>query len=179
MQSKILENKLLVEKNGEKFVDLTTKSIEYSTIGKAVDIVLVGEDMCMRPDLLSKSVFGNDEDYDMLLKYNGISNPFSINENDLIYVPDLSFMYESLYNPEKETIADDIRNQYIDKTKAPIIDANKSEYDRLIERLQKTTTNTNLNTYGLPPNISEPGEKEGRVTANGNLIFGDYVTKSK
>lgn len=179
MQSKILANKPLLTKDDEIFVDLTAQSIRYENIGKAVDAFYVGEEMIMRIDLISKAAYGNDEEFDIILKYNGISNPFSIEENQLIFIPDLSFMYNSLVNPQSENISSSIQKQYIDPSKESKIDSKKVEYDLMVKRLNKTSpSGTKISPYGLPPNISNPGDKEGKITANGNVIFGGDVTKS-
>jgi len=55
-----------------------------------------------RPDLISKVVYGVDIYGDFICKVNGISNPFEINEGDIIIIPDLDyvneFMMDDLYN---------------------------------------------------------------------------------
>jgi hypothetical protein len=179
MQSKILSNKPLLTKDENIFIDLTTQSIRYNTEGKAVDAFLVGKEMTMRADLISKVAFGTDDEFDIILKYNGISNPFSIEENQLIFVPDLSFMYDSLVNPQLESSTSSIRNQYIDSSKNSKIDPKKIEYDLMVKRLQKSApSGVKISSFGLPPNISDPGSREGSVTVNGNVIFGGDVTKS-
>jgi hypothetical protein len=177
MQSKILEHKLLVKKKDDTIVDLTSKSIEYNRVGKVLDAFYVGEDMTMRVDLISKVAYGIEDEWDLICKFNGISNPFSVDENELIFIPDLSFMYESIVNPEVVDIDADIRNQYYDSSKISEIDTKKTEYDKLIQKIQENgPLGININTYSLPPNVSEPGDREGRIDANG-VIFGDYVTK--
>ena len=43
----------------------------------------------MRPDLISQSVYNNTIYAEFILKYNGISNPFSIDEGDMVLIPSL------------------------------------------------------------------------------------------
>lgn len=40
-----------------------------------------------RPDLISKAYYGSDSYGDLICKLNGISNPFEINEGDIIILP--------------------------------------------------------------------------------------------
>lgn len=62
----------------------------------------VSKDHVARPDLISKILYGTDIYGDFICKVNGISNPFEINEGDIIIVPDLTskddFMFTDLYD---------------------------------------------------------------------------------
>lgn len=40
-----------------------------------------------RPDLISLAFYGTDEYADIICKVNGISNPFEMNENDMLNIP--------------------------------------------------------------------------------------------
>ena len=40
-----------------------------------------------RPDLIALKYYGNHADTDLILKFNGISNPFSMSEGDVIDIP--------------------------------------------------------------------------------------------
>ena len=53
------------------------------------NVYRVPKDYVMRPDLISKAVYNNSLYAEIVLKYNGISNPFTIDEGDLILIPDL------------------------------------------------------------------------------------------
>lgn len=56
-------------------------------------VVQVEADYICRPDLVSLAVYGSDEYADILCKLNGISNPFELNEGMLLYIPDISYIY--------------------------------------------------------------------------------------
>ena len=43
--------------------------------------VRVSEDYAMRPDLISMFAYGTDQYTDIILKFNGISNPFSLSNH--------------------------------------------------------------------------------------------------
>lgn len=51
------------------------------------DILMVNKYYVARPDLIALAVYGNDKYADFICKYNGISNPFEMNEGDIIYLP--------------------------------------------------------------------------------------------
>ena len=180
MQSKILLNKKIVENSsGEKFADLSTRSMNYTTQGGVIDAFYVGDDMTMRVDLISFAAYGNVDNFDMICKYNGISNPYSLDAHDLILVPDLSFMYSSMDNPALNNDSEDVRNQYIDDTKTSKLDPKKIEYDEEMKNLRKQTVGGNFSKFNLPPNFAYPGDKEGTVNKDGSVSLGANVTKSK
>ncbi len=51
------------------------------------NIYSVSKSHVARPDLISRIMYGTDIYGDFLCKVNGISNPFEINEGDIILVP--------------------------------------------------------------------------------------------
>ena len=177
MQSKILSSKKLVKKNGEVFVDLTTKSLDYKSDGTIIDAFYVGDDMSMRLDLISYAAYGNDDHFDIIAKFNGISNPYSVDANDLIYVPDLGFMYDSITDPTQSNVSEDVRNKYIDNTKISVLDPKKIEYDNEMKKLRKGLDGGTFSKFNLPPNFAEPGDSEASITKNGNFILGNNVIK--
>lgn len=180
MQSAILERKRIVkDKDGRVFIDLTSKSLSYLSQGETINAFYVGSDMKMRPDLISHAAYGNTDNYDIILKYNGISNPFSVDENDLILIPNLEFMINSMDDPTENNDSEDIRNQYIDSNKTSKIDPKKIAYDEAIKKLRKSTKGGKFNSYQLPPNLADPGDKEGDVLENDSILLGGDVTKKK
>lgn len=71
------------------------ESVNYS-------VYKVSKDHIARPDLISRIFYGEDVYGDFICKVNGISNPFEINEGDIIVVPDLTnlnqFMVTDFYD---------------------------------------------------------------------------------
>lgn len=51
------------------------------------DVIIVNEYYVARPDLISLAVYGDDKYADIICKFNGISNPFEINEDMVIQLP--------------------------------------------------------------------------------------------
>ena len=89
-------------------------------------IYKVPESMVMRPDLVSIAEYDSDEYTDIILKYNNISNPFSLNKDDIILLPTINTIgndIEDIIKNSDSSITDAqfIRNyhKYIDKSKAP------------------------------------------------------------
>lgn len=112
---KILKNKgKLYKKNSngttEEFIDLLTKSCN-SMDSTAGDIIIVNKYYIARPDLISLAVYGSDEYADLICKYNGISNPFELNENDVIVLPqyhEFQNLIDTVNNTTSELVNDDV-----------------------------------------------------------------------
>ena len=181
MQWNILQKKALIDKNGEQIIDITSQSMQYIDDDPTiVDQFYVGDDLMMRPDLLSYLAYNSDDYFDYILKFNGISNPFAIDVGDFILAPDLQFMELSLKDPIQENLGQDIRDQYINPSKKGTVDPNRLEFDQALQNLRKNSEKINFAKYPLPPNLSAPGDKEGTVSKdNTSVILGNDVTKSK
>ena len=60
------------------------------------EIVRVTEDYIARPDLISIAAYVDSDFTDIICKINGISNPFELNEGDILVIP--SYDYISYFN---------------------------------------------------------------------------------
>jgi hypothetical protein len=122
----------------------------------------------MRPDLISGAVYNNSLYAEIILKYNGISNPFSIKEGDLILIPALDSVLGVIAKPKGSAVdgASIIRNsyKYIDPLKIPKTDTSFSNRQIVGGAAEGA----------LPPNISKEGEPQ--ITyRNGRVYFGAGV----
>lgn len=122
----------------------------------------------MRPDLISQASYNNTLYTEIILKYNGISNPFTIASGDVILVPDINAIKDNIKKTGdlgEETEASRLRKtyKYIDPTKAPKKDPSLESFN-----------NRSLEEGALPPNIAEEGE--GDITLrNGQVFFGEGI----
>jgi len=91
---RLVDYKSTLTRNGETYIDLMSK-VWQNKIPKTGQILIVNEHYVARPDLISLAVYGSDEFADIICKVNGISNPFELNENDIIFCPSVEFIKES------------------------------------------------------------------------------------
>lgn len=70
----------------EKYIDLLTPT-SYAIESSFGEVIIVNEHYVARPDLISLAMYGEDRFADLICKYNGISNPFEMNENDVLIIP--------------------------------------------------------------------------------------------
>jgi hypothetical protein len=109
---------------------------------------VVREDDIVRPDRIALLYYGDQSKLDMILKFNGISDPFSLAVGETILVPDPSTAYYKLERPRsyEENI---VKQQFIDTKRMSKKDA------RRIEALKKKYNKEVL----LPPNVIPVGKK--------------------
>jgi hypothetical protein len=158
---------LYTRPDGVKIKDLTNSMFNMKT-GNYISYTVykVPKEYEMRPDLISGAVYNNSQYTELILKYNGISNPFTIKEGDIILIPNLDSMKVIVAKASGSDVngAKAIRNsyKYIDPTKIPKnADSNYQNRPIAAENL-------------LPSNIAEEGETQ--ITyRNGRVYFGSSV----
>ena len=121
---------------------------------------IVREDDLLRPDLIALEYYGDQSKTDIILKYNGISDPFSMQVGDVIEIPQSSIAFHKLERPAG---AEDnpIKNQFLQGKRFSKKD------DRRIEALKKKYNKDVL----LPPNVIPIGKKNYKFD-KGLVTFG-------
>jgi hypothetical protein len=141
-----------------------------------IDLFLVGKEEAMRPDLVTKEMYGYLEPLERVLKFNQISNPFAIDEGDVLTVWDLPSTDQNMRPTSNATQRrEDIRNQYITPEKKSTVDPRYQDFSKRSEAPKPDPTKGN--TPALPPNLAGFGDQEIELR-NGKLILGAGVSKS-
>lgn len=177
MEFQILNSKPIITINNEEFVDISQISVRYTDVDLMItDTFMVNEEMTMRPDMLSYIGYGTADYFDYILKFNGISNPFSIDYGDIIQVPDMMYMAEAVSNAqfEYEDNQKDIRDQYINPSKGMVIDPKRIDYENELKKLKASApTGVKFSSTSVPPNLNQPGATEGKYNkSEGNIKLG-------
>lgn len=164
-----LDNKpLFTRPDGVEIKDLTASMFDLRANNYVkYNVYKVPKEYEMRPDLISGAVYNNSLYAEIILKYNGISNPFSIKEGDIILIPSLDSMEAIAAKPvgTDNDGAKAIRNsyKYIDPIKIPRTDDNFQNRQII-----------NAPAGALPPNLAKEGESQ--ITyRNGRVYFGEGV----
>lgn len=175
----ILNNKPVIGTTDETFrLDLTYPSrTDKASVDNAFAVVVKPED-AMRPDSLSLNFFGSTNFWDMILKSNGISNPFSIDSEEVYFSPQLEDLRVNNANSGRQSqSASNIRNQYINPDKASLTDnrlaiVEAQRLEAMKKKSQKSLVRGNL----LPPNVVSEGDREITVSG-GKIYFGKDVVR--
>lgn len=64
------------------------------------EILEVTEKYIARPDILSNDIYGDSMYADLLCKLNGISNPFELNQGDILVIPSPDCIMNFMYKPD-------------------------------------------------------------------------------
>lgn len=151
----------------------------------------------MRPDLISLFTTQTERNMDIIMRYNEISNPFSIDDGDIILVPNITetkkFINSNNSNSdeEKKRKVDFVKSNYdtrfrLGKEVKNTISDFKSRYSDIEKRNKELQDFRNLANEGdnptkelLPPTFSDDGKKELKVLPNGTIFPGESVAKPK
>jgi hypothetical protein len=160
---------IFVRPDGIEIKDLTYSMFDLKPTNKiSYTIYKVPKEYEMRPDLIAGVVYNNSLYAEYILKFNGISNPFTIKEGDIVLIPNLDSISTIIAKPSGTDVdgAKAIRNsyKYIDPLKIPKTD----------DTFQNRQIVGGAQEGALPPNISKEGEPQ--ITyRNGRVYFGEGV----
>lgn len=157
--------------NNKKMVDgrfkFTKPTLVFIKSNETLNVHTVTEDQVGRIDLISLLYYRNANYCDYILKWNGISNPFSIKLGDVLNIPNhreaLKVIKEiKVLNTTNEP---SIRDQFVDTKRLPVKDAKRIEY---LQR--KATQKPNGAKQILPPNILKEGDTNIKI-GNGKIVI--------
>jgi len=170
---------LLINSDGEQIRDLTQSMFDFQSNDYVnFQAYRVPSDYEMRIDLISQSVYNNTLYSEFILKYNGISNPFTISNGDVILIPNLDSAKKNVKQKTDQVDSAESRirdsYKYLDPTKAPKKDPQISSFDG---RNLDESSDKKLKEGALPPNIAEEGAQQ--ITyRNGRVYFGESIGES-
>jgi hypothetical protein len=147
MDLKTIVNKIV---DGTKIL-LVQPTMIFRVLGdESLDVLHhVDEDEVGRPDLIADKYFGDHRMVDIILKYNRISDPFSIGPGEILRIPKKEIAYYKLERPNFAEESNAVKDQFIKTKRLPPKDQAK------IERLKKKYGKEEL----LPPNVVPSGQK--------------------
>lgn len=168
--------KLITDKKGNDYIDFLEKDINYA-IGDsgpiAINYYFVPDSNVMRPDLVTIDMYVVVDDYmEMLLKFNGISNPLAIDKDDIFVMYEPYSTSKNMRNSGTNLEAkNDVREQYLSPEKKSKIDPKLKEFEK------RNKQSIKVESTNLPPNYAAFGDKEIEIKG-GKIYFGPNVSKS-
>jgi hypothetical protein len=165
----------------EEYKDLLYPSIRYNFDPYIINVYAPNDLSEMRPDIASKSVYGTVEYWDILMKFNGISNPFTLSREDRLLVPSLDDMAENIApSGQQDQLARAVRQQYIDVSKKAKQDPRLAELEKKRREAQRKKAKgaAVASVSNLPPNIAEEGDRE-IIVKGGKVQFGPNISRGK
>lgn len=160
--------KFFTKPNGDSIVDLVSATFSFEkATGYSQGFTRVKEEEAMRPDLLANRLYSNQGFYESLLKYNGISNPFSLAPNDILLTPPFKNL-ETMIVPPKNILEKGEQKLASNETK--LLDPKTVKDKKRLEALKDKVKEI------VPPNVNTEGNKNVKVR-EGRVIFGEDVTQ--
>lgn len=183
-----IDNKsIFIRNDNVKLKDLGETIFNASKGNAILNKYMSNEEMVMRPDKISISALGNDDYTEMILKYNNVCNPFSVDKDEVFLIPTLESVYSDANTTEKETTI--VENQAYDTSIINVSDASGTTEDTetLIRNYHKysnrqtaslLTTASGYVNVSIPttieynePNMTKEGSKSIRIV-NGVVQLG-------
>lgn len=169
LYSKLLRAKSLFKlSTGESIIDLVRSTFNFGVSTSTMGPTVVGEYETMRPDLVSEKLYSDQSYWDVLLKFNGISNPFSIDYGEILLAPSTNTL-EKLVVPPKEVV--EHGTEPAKKNEDALI---KPKTTKDVNRLASIRTKV---SEVLPPNVNLSGAQNVKVV-NGKVILGGDMTQT-
>ena len=99
---KLINYKPKIIKDDEQYFDLLSKTFNEELTASFTPII-VNKYYVARPDLISLALYGDDRYGDIICKINGISNPFELNEDMTLIVPNVEYLNDCIINNQKSS----------------------------------------------------------------------------
>jgi len=172
MRIKTMQNlqRIIDQETGEEKINIALPPFKISRNAGILNIHYVTADQVMRPDVISKLYYGTHEYIDIILKANGISNPFCIKEGMFLLIPEQTSVMAQ-YKPI--TKSNKPRTQFQDIKRITPVDKKRLEFLAAKSREKKNGSSENL-----PPNMLKTGQPSKTVTDN-LIILGSNLAVKK
>ncbi len=160
---------------GESFLNPDGAEVELYSVYKVPD------DMEMRPDKVSLSMYGTDKYTEIVCAYNDFRNPFTIQKDDVINLVSLQSVYNNVYEPSYDTDSSvrtknngALLSKYIDRSKAPDT-AGSQRNAAVVSKNRRMSASGKQAAAVLPPNMAGIGVPAVEIK-NGRVYFGANAT---
>jgi len=151
--------------------NLTQSSLTYAGVEAQIsDIYYVTDETEMRMDLVSYTKYGSMDSFGSFLKFNSISNPFSIDSGQILYLPTKQTI-DAAFQAKKQLLKGGNTNtsqgQAFRKAQEnKIVKGASDGRKKYLESKAKK-----LPTQSLPPNILQEGDR-ATLRVGSNILFG-------
>lgn len=160
--------------DGNVIVDLASKFFRSnsSSIGNAV-YKKVTKDFEMRSDLIAQNEYNSTDGTEMILKYSGISNPFSLCEGDILMIPNMQEALEQTEANNIESESNKTSNEVLIKNFFKFKSDYKKDFSSYDKILSQDIPSGNIEKeISSVPYISADGQTSITIR-NGRMYFGE------
>jgi len=174
IKSLTLKNTIIDDITGESYFDLTAPSFKYKSEYGIKGLHYVSFDQAGRIDLISEQYFGTGEYVDAICIVNNIFNPFSIEEGDILIIPNLKDPKLFYARPNTNSRPNIVQAQFTETN----IQSEKDQA-RIQRLIQKGKNKKSGVTTPLPPNVLQQ-DQDVKEFIDGKIKLGvNLNTRSK
>lgn len=168
--SKLLgKKKNFITAIGDRIDDLIASTFKYPDRLSGVSPSVVKEEEEMRPDKIANRLYSDSSMWDALLKFNGVSNPFSISRSEVMFAPPMQSLLACLTEPKP--VPEKGEQKELNANEKKLIKPKTNKDAKMLEALRKKVGEV------VPPNINKTGVKNV-TTRDGIVVFGASATQS-
>lgn len=169
LSSKLLKVKRIVTNVlGESMTDLISSTFKFGETSISAGPIVVSEYETMRPDLLAERVYSSQDSWDAVLKFNGISNPFSLNQGEILLIPASNELSKMVVPPK---IVSEKGTEPAKKNEDAVIKPKTSKDKQRLDSIRTKVSEV------VPPNVNLTGVQNVKVV-NGRVILGGEMTQT-
>lgn len=171
LTSKLLtKKKNFITKVGDKIDDLVSSTFKYADRLAGVSPTLVADEEEMRPDKVANRVYSDSSLWDSLLKFNGVSNPFSISQGEVFFIPPMQALMGCLVAPR--IVPEKGEQRDLNANEKKLIRPTTNKDAKMLEALRKKVSEV------VPPNVNKTGVKNV-ITRDGIVVFGANASQAQ
>ena len=162
----------IIDNNGNEIVDLTKSIFSKGATGlNSYQTVKLNSHYQMRPDKVAFAEYGKDEYTEYILKYSGVSNPFSIDQDDVLFIPEPSEAEAQMEDVENQEVSLQEQVQTYYKFTNKDFKSDSTSYDNLANKpIPSGAAKFEENDGFMVPYISDQGTSI--TIKNGRMYFG-------
>jgi hypothetical protein len=152
---------------GEDKIRVMIPGIVLKSGIKVINIHTVTVNEEMRPDLISMKYYGSTDYWDLILKMNAISNPFSVKAGMELEIPDRNAAERFIVKIPR--IDKKAREQFTNPKRMNQQDKKRQEFLQ-----KKSASKPNGSKENLPPNMLKSDEKV-KIFKDGKIVLGANI----
>lgn len=168
-----LEYKKTITIDGEEILDLCSETFSQKVpMDYRLQVSTITQDLSGRPHLVSRILMGSEDEADIFMHYNHISNPYCMDETFMFITPNNMTAVEAMRTSEKSGKQENESQKELNKN------VNEKDKKRIMELMRQhnpqiiSENSTPLRTTNM---TSEPQTKE----IGGEVIFGANVVSKR
>ena len=177
-----IENRKTITVKGEQILELTTQAFDpKKNVGFDTNLTRLSPDLEGKPHLLAKILAGSEDYTDIILHYNYVSNPFTIDKNMVFVLPNIQDALKAIasgINSSDRNSSKKLDNQSKKELNKSINKKDKKRIMELMKQANPSLASELASQAKQQETTSGDASKNGDVVINSASKNGDVVINS-